>query len=212
MLAEVALMHDDCGLFFHELVKLCAQEHLTELADDDFREFCFNKINVCFDRFELAYKESVEGIDTLFPERFPYNFVVNKQLKVYLECGRNYREGRPLFISDAFSSEDHTLYFKQLISLFDIPMLIDGKDDYYGKPEIQNMPVADAVLSILTEETEEGCKLQMLCKKSGIPCYNEQRCTEAPWENCRCEGLCPVAVYFRGYGIDNKTFRWRLKR
>ena len=210
MLGEVALMHDDCGLFFHGLVNLCAQRQLAELTDDDFREFCINNINKYIDRFELAYKEAIDGIDILFPERFAYTVVVNEQLKVFLECGHNYRKSKPLFISDVFLCEDCTLYFKQLIRLFDIPMLIDGKDDYYGKQGVQNIPVADAVLSILCKETGEGCKLQLFCKKSGISCYDELRCTVAPWENCKCEGLCPVAEYFKGYGIDKKAFKWRV--
>lgn len=211
MLAEVALMRDDCGLFFHGLVNLCARNHMADINYDDFRDFCLKNINACFDRFELAYKEAVEGIDVLFPKKFPYTFIVNKQLQVFLECGHNYRKGQPLFISDAFLSEAPTLYFEHLIDLFDIPMLIDGKNDYYGKPGVQNIPVADAVLSILTEETNEGCKLKKFCKRSSISCYDEFRCTEAPWENCKCEGLCPVAVYFIGYGIDDKNFKWRLK-
>ena len=88
-------------------------------------------------------------------------------------------------------------------------MLIDGNDDYYGKLGVQNIPVADAVLSILMDEKEAGCCLQTLCRKSGIACYDKNRCTDAPWENCKFDEICPVAMYFRGFGVDGKKYKWR---
>jgi hypothetical protein len=210
MLAEVSLMHENSGLLFYRLVELCEKYHLADLTDDSFREFCINSINETIDGFSLIYQEAVQGIDILFPVSFPYTYVANEQIKCFLKCGYNYRMSNQLFISDVFDSEDCTEYFKRLISLFDLPMIIDGNNDFYGKPETQNIPVADAVLSILTDRSKKGCKLKMLCRESHISSYDPIMCSKAPWENCKCKDMCPVAVYFVGYGVDSKKYKWRL--
>ncbi|MBE5912267.1 hypothetical protein [Pseudobutyrivibrio sp.] len=209
MLAEMALMHDDCGLFFLGLLDLCAKQHLAELDDKDFREFCIKNIDMSMENFEQYYKEAIEGIDRLFPVGFPYTGLTNMQLKIFLECGHNYRISNKLFIADTFDSPDCTEYFRRLIDLFGLPILIDGNDDYYGMEGTQYIPVADAVLNILTEKLGEGCSLQELCKKSKIGSYEKYRCTNEPWEQCKENEICPVAMYFKGYGIDYKKYKQR---
>ncbi len=210
MLCEVSLMHDNCGLFYYGLVDLCKKENLAYLSDAEFVDFCEKNIEAYQDTFELSYDRAKEGIDVLFPSRFPYSFAVNQQLKIFLECGHNFRNAKKLFISDAFSVDDKMAYFMWLINLFDIPILIDGKNDYYGKPGVQNMPVADAVLSILMDRSTE-CQLRDLCKSSKMPNYDEEICINSPWLQCEREKLCPIAVYFKGYGVDKLEFEKKVK-
>ena len=210
MLAEVSLMHDDSGMFFAGALDFCSKNPLTVQSDYDFREFCIKNIEKYISGFDTIYKEAKQGIDILFPVNFPYAFVTNMQLKSFLECGYNYRKQYKLFLSDAFDYSDSKSYFKYMINLFDIPMFVDGKDDYYGKPGTQNIPVADAVLSLLSRNIHgRGCELKTLCMKSHLHCYKLEKCTNAPWEQCKSLNACPLAMYLKGYGIDNKKYRWR---
>ena len=211
MLCEVSLMHDNCGLIFYGLVKLCKNEKLADLSDSEFIDFCKKNIEAYHETFELSFSRAREGVDVLFPTHFPYACVVNEQLKVFLECGHSFRCANKLFISEAFDAEDKIEYFKRLINLFDIPILIDGNGDYYGKLGVQNMPVADAVLNILMGRSE-GCQLKEFCKKSKMPNYDEEVCTNSPWLQCEKKELCPVAVYFRGYGVDNIKYERKSKK
>lgn len=100
-------------------------------------------------------------------------------------------------------------YFQELISLFAFPMIIDRNGEHYGQNGMQNLPVADAVMDIFLSPERKGCKLQEFCRKSGIVNYDRNVCTHASWEQCKNEYLCPVAVYFLGYSIDMKKYKWR---
>lgn len=88
-------------------------------------------------------------------------------------------------------------------------MFIDGNDDYYGTDGVQNIPVADAVLSILIDRNISGCSLQQYCQKSNLLNYDRNICSNAPWKQCKKEIPCPVAVYFKCYGVDKLNYKWR---
>ena len=88
-------------------------------------------------------------------------------------------------------------------------MLIDNTGRCYGKEGTQNIPVADAVYSLLAEQSPDGCRLQSLCEDSGIEAYDKTLCSKAPWRQCKSKSLCPVAVYFKGFCIDTKLYKWR---
>lgn len=212
MLAEIALMCDDCGKAFYKLINHCAENEIWDLKEDDFKDFCLRSSEVAFGVFDEAYRKAIEGIDILFPISFPYTAVTNMQLKVFLKCGHNYRKRNKLFISDAFKHPDSKQYFKYLIALFDIPMLIDGNGNRYGKEGTQNIPVADAFLSLLTIESDMGCGLQSFCLESKLECYEKNMCTHYPWRQCDSNEFCPIAVYFKGYGLDKKQYKWRESR
>ena len=210
LLAELSLMHDDCGYAFYEYVKECANFRLWDLTDEDFRELCLGIMDRKWTLFKEAFLKASQGIDILFPDSFPYTYVTNMQLKSFLECGYNYRRANPFFISDIFQNKAPKEYFKSLICKFELPMLIDNTGTCYGKDGTQNIPVADAVYSLLAGKSPNGCKLQPLCKDCGIEMYDQSICTKAPWRQCKGKSLCPVAVYFKGFCIDSKVYKWRI--
>lgn len=210
MLAEVSLMHDDCGAFFIGALDFFHKNPDAIQSDQEFEDFCIKNIDSYSDCLDSIYQEALKGIDILFPTHFQYTFVTNMQLKAFLEGGYNYRRQYKHFLSDAFDYTDNKAYFKYLINLFGIPMFVDGKDDCYGKPGTQNIPVADAVLSFLSRNTNgKGCELQTFCKKSRMHCYDPDICSNAPWEQCKSSEICPLAMYLKGYGIDNKKYKWK---
>lgn len=209
MITEIALMYEDCGKAFYSIVHHCAKNDIWNLMDDDFKDFCIRSTMTTFGVFDTAYRKALKGIDVLFPQKFPYTTTTNMQLKVFLECGHNYRQNNKLFISDAFKRSDPKEYFKHLINQFDIPMLIDGNGDHYGKEGVQNIPIADAFLSLLTEPSGEGCSLQSFCMESKLECFDKNICTFSPWRHSEGNELCPIAVYFKGYGLDKKNYKWK---
>ena len=208
-LAEASLMYPDSGMKFYRFIERCAQYNLEELSDNDFKDFCIGFSKTGFEQLDIAFKTACNGVDVLFPKEFCGTQMTNDQIKVFLECGHNYRQSNKLFISDAFESKDPKEYFKMLIELFDIPMLIDENKNYYGKPGTQLMPVPDAFLAILTEQQCGGCSLQDFCKESGLDCFDSIICTEHPWEQCYSESICPIAAYFIGFGISDRNFHWK---
>ena len=210
-ICEVSLMHDDCAKYFCGLVDMCREYKAYDFSDESFDEFCKKNIDAQWREFDMAFKKAIDGIDILFPEKFPYTFVVNMQLKALLECGHNYRAGRALFISDVFGQSNPTYYFQQLIDLMPFPMIIDGNGDFYGSEGMQNLPVAQSVLSLLLDRSDVGCALKEYCKKSKLENYDEWMCTESPWSQCKKEGVCPLAVYFLGYRVDKLNYTWRYK-
>lgn len=91
-------------------------------------------------------------------------------------------------------------------------MLIDGNGNRYGKEGTQNIPVADAFLSLLTKESDKGCGLKSFCLESKLECYDKNLCTHFPWRQCDGNEFCPITVYFKGYGLDKKQYKWRESR
>ncbi len=207
-LCEVALMFDDCGMSFYELILLCKEHDIANLTEKDFDEFCKKNLEKQFVIFDKSYVNAKNGVDVLFPDKFPYTYSTNRVLKKFLECGHNYRKGVGLFITKAFDAKDANNYFRYLISRMPFPVIIDKLGDYYGPEGAQNMPVADAVIDILTNRQTEGCKLQNFCKKSKIENFEKEVCTRKPWMQCKKNGACPVAIYFIGYSVDDINYTW----
>lgn len=209
MLAEVAIMHENPGMVFWEAILYCSKEKMFDKSDDYFRDFCLSNIDTVQQKYDELFHAATNGIDVLFPKVFPYTTMTNEKLKMFLECGHNLRMNQKLFISDFFDKSNLKDYMKWMISITGAPMLIDGNEDYFGEEETQNIPVADAVLDVLIGDSDSGCGLQLYCKRSGMLCYDKNKCTNAPWKQSKSNATCPLAMYFMGYNIECKKYKWR---
>ena len=159
----------------------CAQYNLEELSDNDFKDFCIEFSKTGFEQLDIAFKTACNGVDVLFPKEFCGSQMTNDQIKVFLECGHNYRQSNKLFISDAFESKDPKEYFKMLIELFDIPMLIDENKNYVRylgakilNPSYIEVGANEKYIRFYLYNTITPPKEMMVCKNASAPYYDPQ--------------------------------------
>lgn len=204
MLCETALMFEDGGLRFYELLKSCKKENMMNKTDKDFEFYCSNIIKGQMHKYNKIYEYAYSRIDVLYPTNIRTNQVLNLHVKSYLECGKTMRNSEPLFISNIFKNNSEN-YIKHLLDIFEIPLLSDSNGYIYGPEGCENMPVVFAFLRILMRGERE-CPLKNYCENSGVELYDSIQCIVAPWKRRNDYIMCPICSYFVAFGIE-KEFR-----
>ena len=111
-----------------------------------------------------------------------------------------------LFITDIACTNDPTQLMHDYIELFSIPILIDNNGEVYGTNGLQNMPVPTIGIKRFFEHPKSGCGLIDYCKNCKLDPFDEGICSKEPWLQCKKEVSCPLAIYFKGFGVENKQF------
>lgn len=201
-LAEISLMHFNCGLKFVELVKTIGRKRI-ELRNTHEVVKIF-KDDISFEIYRKVYEESFEKIDFLYPINTPFKNI-NIWLKDKFKKGFEYRRKFCNLLAQMMDmprkkSRD---YFVTLTNEFEFPALCDRNNNIFSS--IDDMSLALVPIAIFNTFKGMGteCYLYKYCKVSKIPTINEN-CKQAPWLQSEKDILCPYGLFWYHYGLSGK--------
>lgn len=207
-LCELSLMFDNSGVMYVNLINKLKNHSVVLETLDAFRLFFEGYISEAQRLFQLASDEIVQVIDVLFPTTFPYMFSVNESVKAYLQAGNSIRKRDPLFISAILTETDPWATLTGYVDLLPMPMLVGSNKELRGENAcLAMMPVPFAILSYF-KYPGSGCPLYDYCVASGLNVVDNEICKLRPWEQCKKNVKCPMAIYMIGYNIDRKEYSY----
>jgi len=206
ILCEFALMHEHSGFaFYSALVELERNRFVFENTEK-LKQFLINDMKVGIKKLDHAYERVQSCIDLLFSSTSPYMYVPNNYIKSIFNSGCTVRKADNFFISSILMDSLPLDRFKTWMDRFPLPLFIDNQNEHLGLfEELAIIPVPYAILDFF-ERPSKGCGLLDYCKYSNIKNLEESNCKNAPWKQCQKRELCPLALYFKAFGLDKKIF------
>ncbi len=206
-ICELALMYEHSGLQFYLILK-----HLKNASNDfsnihNLKLYLNNTMQKLVEKQVIANELLVDNINFMFPPQVPYLKTPNVYIRTMFEAGYKWRKHNLFFISDIFSDENPIDKIKIWMDLFPTPMFIDGiNKEFYGAIDSLSMiPVPFSILEYFSNPNN-GCPLIEYCIYSRISNIDINICKSKPWQQCKKTKLCPLALYFTAYRLDDKTF------
>ncbi|SHM75682.1 hypothetical protein [Chitinophaga sp. CF418] len=221
VLCDIALMHPAPGwAFFTILEEMAATSAPPVTAEQliDFARVSYAKRGWRIDKqLESARDGLMNRIQTLFNS--PFLEPTKKWFENIVYRAADLRDNHYRFILDVYRSGD---LFKE--GLVDMVMNLGGPHtiNIVGKRYLiapqglgitaadihpQKLKALDQIHDmLLTPAATYRCKLLDMCKDSEPIDLVDERCRTKPWERSRDKRLCPLAVLWNYYGLDQKNF------
>lgn len=202
-ICELALMHYHSGDMFWHIINHIKENKLNFNNVKDMENYFKDKTYFLFENFADNKTESIEVIDFLYPKNVPSIDIVNKEVKRYITEGYKLRKNSKFFIARILEVQNSEEYFLKLMNKFGIPILCDNRHQVFSGGELSMMLVPIAVLNLFTVMSSNKCLLYEFCREGGIP-QLDKNCLEEPWKQSKKDKLCPFAVYWYHYSLNDK--------
>jgi hypothetical protein len=220
-LCDISLMHAAPGwAFFTILQELAAYNSLPTTSEKliDFARIAYAKRGWNIDKqLESARDGVINRIQTLFNN--PFLEPTKKWFENIVYRAADLRDSNYKFILDIYKSGD---LFKE--GLVDIVINLGGPhtinvvgNRYIIAPQRLGITAADIHPQklkaldqvhdmLLIPAPTYRCKLLEMCRDSEPVGLVNERCRVSPWERTQDARLCPFAVLWNYYGLDQKNF------
>ena len=203
-LAEISLMHFNCGVMFVELLKMIKRENINFKSTNEVAVSLKKYIPHLFEDYKQVFCETAERIDFLYPQNTPFENI-NDWLKRVLNKGYTYRNQYCNLIARMMDLTKETCkeYFVFLTNEFGFPALCDRNNNIFSTG--CDMGLALVPIAIFNEfkSSETQCYLYEYCKAGELPNVNEN-CIFEHWLQSEKNTLCPFAMFWYHYSLSGK--------
>lgn len=203
-LAELSLMHCHSGMMFVELIKHIQTEGIEFKNTNEVVKYFKKFIPHLFENYKIAYQETKETVEFLYPSVTPF-VNVNNWLHEELIKGFSFRNEFDNLISRImdFTPRGSRMYFADLVKIFRMPALSDIDNKIYSSD--YDLSLALVPIAIFNEYMgeEKQCYLYDYCKESKVSVFCNN-CKSAPWQQSLQERLCPFAIFWNYYSLAGK--------
>ena len=212
-ICELALMHENSGVMFYNILKLMNDNRKSFKKVEEFEQYFIANVYHLFAGIDEKISKVEESLDFLYPTDIPLTESeishINGEMKKRIKTGLEYRKSKGLFISKAIEYKNTTA-IEKLFTLLGVPLLIDKNDELFADVALFPLLAPIAIFNSLFSESERErcCFLYNFCKKQSVPIYNEMYCSTTPWKQVNSENLCPYAIYIYRYGLNPDLFKF----
>lgn len=203
-LAEISLMHYNCGLMFIELLKMIKQKGMNFKNTNEVATNLKKYIPHLFKNYKQTFAKTAERINFLYPQNTPFENI-NIWLKNVLKKGYDYRNQFCNLISRMMDlcEEDCKKYFLVLTNEFGFPALCDKNNNIFSTECDVSFALVPIAIFNTFKSSETKCYLYEYCRVDKLPQMNKN-CTSAPWLQSEEKMLCPFALFWYQYSLNGK--------
>lgn len=209
-MCEIALMHYHSGDFFYQLlIDMKKNNYIPQNASDVYR-YTIPRVEHLYKNFKQDFSEVVKNIDFLYPEDVKIAKSVSVWLRNKIELGKELRLRYPNFISkllDFSNTKDSEKYFLLLMNIFELPLITDKMGGAFSvNDNLSLMLVPIAIAQLFSKASDFKCYMYRYCIANNEPQVCEI-CLENPWKQAEKEQLCPLALYWYKFGLEEKILK-----
>lgn len=209
-MCDISLMHYHSGDFFYHLVMDMKNNDFLPKSSADIYEYTNARIPHLYENFLSMFENAIGNSNLLYSKDNEITNPINMWLLDKLEKGMGFRLWHCNFISKIMEFKDASIaerYFLWLISIFNLPLIIDKEKSVFSSQDGLALLLAPiALVELFSKPNCKKCYLYDFCIANKTP-QVDNLCLSEPWLQTKKEKLCPLALYWYKFSLEDKIIK-----
>ena len=209
-LCDVSLMHYHSGNFFYHLILDMKNNNFLPESSSDIYRYTNAKITHLYKNFLTMYEKAVGNANFLYNKDNVIINPINEWLLDKLDKGMGFRLWHGTFISKIMEFKETSSaerYFLWLMNIFNLPLIIDKEKFVFSRQDGLDLLLAPiALVELFSKPNDSKCYLYDFCVANKTP-QVDNSCLTEPWIQSKKEFLCPLALYWYKFSLEDKTIK-----